>query len=144
MTLTVSSVLAFCATFACAEARVLLRTRAEDTGRSSTSGTAIDSTEEGVAPDGHLTQPWVVAMAVSFAVVICLVAGVILVVKWRQRRRRQSPQDVRRTSAEQLRRTRPVYGPYGFSTPTTSRSPSPPSPAHLSEKVYWTPLPPQR
>ncbi|KAI0665262.1 hypothetical protein C8Q70DRAFT_1049417 [Cubamyces menziesii] len=141
MTLTASSVLVFGMTLACAEARVLLRTRAEE---SSTSGTSIESTEEGVAPDGHLTQPWVVAMAVSFAVVICLVAGIIIAVKWRQRRRRQSSGEVPRASGEQLRRARPVYGPYGFSTPNTSRSPSPPSPAHLSEKGYWAPLPPQR
>ncbi|KAI0331057.1 hypothetical protein GY45DRAFT_1370218 [Cubamyces sp. BRFM 1775] len=141
MTLTASSLLTFCVTLACAESKALLRTRAEE---SSTDGTAIDSTGEGVAPDGHLTQPWVVAMAVSFAVVICLVVGVILVIKWRQRRRRQASREGYVTSGEQLRRARPTYGPYGFSTPSTSRSPSPPSPAHLSEKGYWAPLPPQR
>ncbi|KAI0362570.1 hypothetical protein OH77DRAFT_1389247 [Trametes cingulata] len=126
--------LALCAAAIAAEASVL-RIRAEE-----------DGTEE-TGPDGHLTEPWVAAVAATLAVVICTVAGVILIIKWRQARRRRRAQDYSRTPDEHSgegRRSpqRPFHGPYGISP--SSRTPTPPSPAHLSEKVHWAPLPPQR
>ncbi|KAI0780507.1 hypothetical protein BD413DRAFT_607800 [Trametes elegans] len=102
--------------------------------------------EEETGPDGHLTEPWVVAVAATLAVVICAVAGIILLIKWRQARRRRAG-DYGQT-ADDLREgrrspPRPYHGPYGFHPPS-SRTPSPPTPAHLSEKTRWAPLPPQR
>ncbi|KAI0647471.1 hypothetical protein C8Q79DRAFT_629810 [Trametes meyenii] len=125
--------LAFCAAFVPATEARVLRIRAED-------GT------EDSGPDGHLTEPWVVAVAVALAVVIGSVAGVILFIKWRQARRRRRGEDYSSTSVEryggrQRSPPRPFHGPYGISS---SRTPTPLSPAHVSEKVQWAPLPPQR
>ncbi|KAI0373076.1 hypothetical protein BV20DRAFT_853342 [Pilatotrama ljubarskyi] len=128
--------LAICAAFLSANARVL-RARAEEE----------DSGTEDTGPDGHLTEPWVAAVAATLAVLISTVAAVILIIKWRQARRRRREENYSRTPDEQTvegRRSpqRPFHGPYGISP--SSRTPTPPSPAHLSEKVHWAPLPPQR
>ncbi|EIW60201.1 uncharacterized protein TRAVEDRAFT_27867 [Trametes versicolor FP-101664 SS1] len=123
-------VLAICAVVASADARAL-RSRAEEVG-----------TEEDTGPDGHLTEPWVVAVAATLAVLISLVAGSILLIKWRQKRRRRRVENYSHSPDERVPRR--MHGPYGISS--TSRTPSPqqPAPAHVSEKIQWAPLPPQR
>ncbi|KAI0636558.1 hypothetical protein C8Q77DRAFT_510362 [Trametes polyzona] len=123
--------LAVSLTLASADARAL-RIRAEEPG----------TDEEESGPDGHLTEPWVVAVAATLAVVIGLVAGTILLIKWRQARRKRNAQNHTWAADERIPQ-RPYHGPYGISS---SRTPSPqqPAPAHVSEKIQWAPLPPQR
>ncbi|KAI8989837.1 hypothetical protein BD414DRAFT_318781 [Trametes punicea] len=109
-----------------------------------------NATDEESGPEGHLTEPWVVAVAVTLAVMISIVAIIIFIVKRRQARRRGSTRDhtltlgQNRVERQQLP-PRPFHGPYGFSA-AASRRLSPPSPAHarLSEKAAWMLLPPQR
>ncbi|KAI0807837.1 hypothetical protein C8Q74DRAFT_93579 [Fomes fomentarius] len=102
----------------------------------------FDPEEEEDGPDGHLNAPWVVAVAVVSAIIIAGVAAIVLFLKWRQRRRaRQSvynrAPDERLTAG--VREQQYAWkGPY-VSRTSFNRSPSPPAPAHLSEKAKWTP-----
>ncbi|TFK90279.1 hypothetical protein K466DRAFT_597060 [Polyporus arcularius HHB13444] len=126
---------------------IALRTRADPEGESQALASQGD---EESGPDGHLNEPWVVAVAVALAVVVCCVAAIILIIKWRQRRRNQDRgrQNYSRTADELAAAgvQGPPYqqawkGPYA-SRSSYTRSPSPPSPAHLAEKDRWAP--PQR
>ncbi|KAM5538122.1 hypothetical protein V8D89_008319 [Ganoderma adspersum] len=95
--------------------------------------------------EGHLSHSWVVAVAVSLVVIILALTVTVLIVKLRQRRKR-SPASRRRrnysrTSDELVAAPEQPYehvwrGPYA-SRASYTRSPSPPSPAHLSEKDKW-------
>ncbi|KAI0822813.1 hypothetical protein BC628DRAFT_1421486 [Trametes gibbosa] len=143
--------LAICAVVASVDASAL-RLRAEPVG-----------TEEETGPDGHLTEPWVVAVAVTLgaslsaffpgslrsshagfllfvAVVIGLVAGIIILIKWRQARRRRRLQTCGRAS-EEIVAPRVFHGPYGITSSTRTPSPQQPEVAHVSEKIQWAPLP---
>ncbi|KAH9852760.1 hypothetical protein C2E23DRAFT_825197 [Lenzites betulinus] len=131
MSVALCYLLAVCAGVASADARAL-RKRAEV-------GTEGDDT----APNGHLTEPWVVAVAVTLAVLIGLVGGIILLIKWRQARRRRRVRNYGRASDEVVA-PRVFHGPYGITSSTRTPSPQQPEPAHTSEKVQWAPLPPQR
>ncbi|RPD66551.1 hypothetical protein L226DRAFT_566970 [Lentinus tigrinus ALCF2SS1-7] len=126
---------------------ITLRVRADPTEESQ--DPILDGDEEN-GPDGHLNEPWVVAVAVSVAVIVCLVAGIIIAIKLRQRRRNRNRgrQNYGRTADELAAAgvQGPPYqqawkGPYA-SRSSYTRSPSPPSPAHLVEKDRWAP--PQR
>ncbi|KAI9065453.1 hypothetical protein FKP32DRAFT_1567945 [Trametes sanguinea] len=139
MASTLRYLLALSSVFACANATVL-RSRQHPNS----------NPDEEVGPDGHLTEPWVAAVAATLAVLLCAVAGIILFVKWRQAHRRRRGLEYNNSTLEQgsldgRPAVRPFHGPYSFSAPN-SRTPSPVSPAaaHLSEKGSWMPLPPQR
>ncbi|KAI0707710.1 hypothetical protein C8Q76DRAFT_129175 [Earliella scabrosa] len=99
--------------------------------------------EEESGPDGHLNSPWVVGVAVASALVITGVAVIIFVIKWRQRRRAQENYSQTADELAASVREQPYAwkGPY-VSRTSFNRSPSPPAPAHLSEKAKLAP--PQR
>ncbi|KAI1788397.1 hypothetical protein LXA43DRAFT_1097365 [Ganoderma leucocontextum] len=94
--------------------------------------------------EGHLSHTWVVAVAVSLVVIIIAVTVTVLIVKLRQRRKRSPSRRRRnyaRTSDELVAAPEQPHhhiwrGPYA-SRASYNRSPSPPSPVHLSEKDKW-------
>lgn len=116
--------------------------------------------DEEDGPDGHLNEPWVVAVAVSvstssyctslvlsltflpIAVVVCCVAAIILVIKWRQRRQNHNRgrQNYSRTADELAAAgvQGPPYqqawkGPYA-SRSSYTRSPSPVRPCRCIDR----------
>ncbi|PIL24359.1 hypothetical protein GSI_14112 [Ganoderma sinense ZZ0214-1] len=101
--------------------------------------------DEESGTEGHLSHSWVVAVAVSLVVILLALTVTVLVVKLRQRRKRSAASRRRRnysrTSDELVAAPEQPYehvwrGPYA-SRASYTRSPSPPSPAHLSEKDKW-------
>ncbi|TBU35562.1 hypothetical protein BD311DRAFT_744208 [Dichomitus squalens] len=89
---------------------------------------------------GHLNDSWVVAVTVSLVVVVLALVGAVLFVKLRQRRKRsrRGRRNYVRASSQLVMAPERSYdhvwrGPYA-SRASNTRSPSPPSPAHLSEK----------
>ena len=114
----------------------------------------VDEAENG--PDGHLTEPWVVGVAVAFctslkisrwpffpsssalAIIIAGVAAIVIFLKLRQRRRRRQQQnDLTRSDPLNPRPSREQTwkGPY-TSRASYTRSPSPVSPS-APTFAYW-------